>query len=284
MTARLTAVVDALSDLTSRAPAARELPSAACLQAVVEALRTALFADRLGPGGLDADGRRAFVHTTLHDALEALTAQLALEPGLSDDPSQLGLAFAEALPGIRRVLDTDLQAAVDGDPAAHSTTEVLLCYPGFAATLHHRLAHVLHGLGAPIVARAVAELGHAVTGIDIHPGATIGERFFIDHGTGVVIGETAVIGRNVRLYQGVTLGARSFPVDADGQIIRGAPRHPILEDDVHVYAGATILGRVTIGQGSVIGGGVWLTRGVPAHSRVLQAPLRADSFADGAGI
>src|SRR6201999_4428220 len=139
--------------------------------------------------------------------------------------------------------------------------------PGITAIIHHRLAHILHRLNARLMARLMAEIAHARTGIDIHPGASIGSGFFIDHGTGVVIGETAVIGNNVRIYQGVTLGARNFPVDAHGAALKGRARHPIIEDDVVIYAGATILGRVTIGRGSSIGGNVWLTRSVPAESR-----------------
>ena len=180
-------------------------------------------------------------------------------------------AFAEALPDIRRLLDSDVQAACEGDPAARSVDEVLLCYPGILAMIHHRLAHRLYGLGLVLLARIVAELAHAQTGIDIHPGARIGPGFFIDHGTGVVIGETAVIGQRVRLYQAVTLGARSFPADEHGQLRKGLPRHPVVEDDVVIYAGATILGRVTLGRGAVIGGNVWVTRDVPAGAHVTQA-------------
>ncbi|HXX49397.1 MAG TPA: serine acetyltransferase, partial [Myxococcota bacterium] len=161
----------------------------------------------------------------------------------------------------------------------------LFCYPGITAITHHRLAHELYRLGAPLLARIVAEAAHSTTGIDIHPGARIGDSFFIDHGTGVVIGETAILGDYVRLYQGVTLGARDFPLDEKGLPVKRAPRHPILEDRVVVYANATILGRVIVGQGSVIGGNVWLTRSVPALSRITQAKTRRDDlFADGAGI
>ncbi len=148
---------------------------------------------------------------------------------------------------------------------------MLICYPSILAIIHHRLAHELHGLGAPLVARIISEVAHSKTGIDIHPGATIGHHFFIDHGTGVVIGETAIIGNHVRLYQGVTLGARSFAVDEEGVLQKAQPRHPVVEDDVVIYAGATILGRVIIGSGSVIGGNVWLTHSVPAGSNVRQA-------------
>jgi serine O-acetyltransferase len=179
--------------------------------------------------------------------------------------------FASALPAIRRILDTDVLAAWQGDPAARSVDEVLLCYPGVHAMIHHRLAHKLYELGLPLLARIVAEVAHSRTGIDIHPGATIGPGFFIDHGTGVVIGETAIIGERVRLYQNVTLGAKRFAVDADGHLTKGLPRHPILEDDVVIYAGATVLGRVTIGKGAVIGGNVWVTHDVPPGGSVSQA-------------
>jgi serine O-acetyltransferase len=189
-------------------------------------------------------------------------------------------AFGAALPSIRELLDSDVLAAYRGDPAAHSVDEVLLCYPGIHAMIHHRIAHRLHVLGVPLLARVVAELAHGDTGIDIHPGARIGPGFFIDHGTGVVIGETAEIGQDVRLYQAVTLGAKRFATDEDGQLQKGGARHPIVEDDVVIYAGATILGRVTIGRGSQIGGNVWLTRSVPPGSRITQAQSREGTRED----
>lgn len=179
--------------------------------------------------------------------------------------------FAARLPAIRALLDSDVLAAFHGDPAAGSVDEVLLCYPGVLALIHHRLAHELYCLGLPLLARIISELSHAATGIDIHPGARIGGGFFMDHGTGVVIGETAIIGEQVRLYQAVTLGAKRFPRDAAGHLQKGYPRHPIVEDDVVIYAGATILGRVTIGKGAVIGGNVWLTQSVPPGAHVTQA-------------
>ena len=175
---------------------------------------------------------------------------------------------------MRGLLITDLRAAFVGDPAARNFPEILIGYPGMTAIIHHRLAHILHRQNARLVARLMAEIAHARTGIDIHPGATIGSGFFIDHGTGVVIGETAIIGDNVRIYQAVTLGARHFPTDDEGNLIKGDARHPIVEDDVVIYAGATILGRITIGQGSTIGGNVWLTKDVPANSVVTQATAR----------
>ncbi|MCF6391627.1 hypothetical protein L2K20_32255, partial [Mycobacterium sp. MBM] len=177
---------------------------------------------------------------------------------------------------LRSVLDTDVLAAYHGDPAARSVDEVLLCYPGILAVIHHRLAHHLYRAGLPLLARISAEIAHSATGIDIHPGAQIGRSFFIDHGTGVVIGETAIIGERVRIYQAVTLGAKRFPADESGQLQKGHPRHPIVEDDVVIYAGATILGRITIGQGSTIGGNVWLTRSVPAGCNLTQANLQHD--------
>ncbi|MEK6296253.1 MAG: serine O-acetyltransferase EpsC, partial [Paraburkholderia tropica] len=182
--------------------------------------------------------------------------------------------FGHQLPGIRALLVSDIQAAFTGDPAAQHITEILLCYPGVWAMTHHRLAHALHRLGVPLLARFINEIAHSATGIDIHPGAQIGPSFFIDHGTGVVIGETAIIGERVRVYQAVTLGAKSFAADLDGTLVKGNARHPIVEDDVVIYAGATILGRVTIGKGSVIGGNVWLTHSVPPGSSVRQGKIR----------
>ena len=176
--------------------------------------------------------------------------------------------WLERLPEIQRMLTLDARAAYEGDPAATSPEEVVCCYPGFLAIAHHRLAHELYRLGVPLVPRIISERAHSLTGIDIHPGAQIGERFFIDHGTGIVVGETAVLGRGVSLYQGVTLGAKKFELDEHGNPVKGVPRHPILEDGVIVYAGATILGRVTIGRGSVIGGNVWLTESVPPGSKI----------------
>ena len=195
---------------------------------------------------------------------------------------QLTLKLLERLPEIRRVLATDVQAAYDGDPACKSLDEVIFCYPGLDAITVHRIAHELYLLNVPFIPRMMAEWSHKETGIDIHPGATIGESFFIDHGTGVVIGETTVIGKQVKLYQGVTLGALSFPTDSDGNIIRTMKRHPTIDDRGVVYASATILGGETIvGHDSVIGSSVWLTRSVQPHTTVtLEKPklrMRADS-------
>ena len=261
----------------------RELPSRTVLSRVLDGLRAALFPTHYGSADLTDESIDAFVGHTLHVTLELLVEQVrrglffvcdrddAQDADLRQRAIALTRAFAAQLPDIRALLVSDLHAAYEGDPAATSLSEILLAYPGIDAVICHRLAHALYRLGAPLPARLIADIAHARTGIDIHPGASIGAGFFIDHGTGVVIGETAVIGRNVRLYQAVTLGARRFPTDEHGQLVKGAPRHPIVEDDVVIYAGATVLGRITLGRGSTIGGNVWLTQSVPPGSNVTQA-------------
>jgi serine O-acetyltransferase len=271
----------------SREPSGRELPSPQAVDAMTSALRAALFPMRLGPLDLRQESEDYFVGHTLDSALRILLAQVRLElkhsaridgPGAAarDQAEALNVVrqFAAALPQIRTLLDTDVIAAFHGDPAARSVDEVLLCYPGMRALIHHRLAHQLYKLGLPLLARIMAEQAHAETGIDIHPGAQIGPGCFIDHGTGVVIGETTVIGKDVRIYQAVTLGAKRFEQDEHGHLVKGAPRHPIVEDEVVIYAGATILGRVTIGRGAVIGGNVWLTQDVAPGSHISQASLQ----------
>ncbi len=266
--------------------AVREFPSREALQEVAASLCGALFPMRLGPADLHQEGEDHYVGYTLDKALNALFRQVELElgynrrlqceekEGVEAHAAEIVKAFARELPNLRDLLDSDVEAAYNGDPAARSVDEVLLCYPGILAVIHYRLAHTLYVLGVPLIARILSEIAHSTTGIDIHPGAQIGAGFFIDHGTGVVIGETTIIGCNVRLYQAVTLGAKRFTQDESGALEKGAPRHPILEDDVVVYAGATILGRITIGRGSSIGGNVWLTRSVPPGSHVSQASLQ----------
>jgi serine O-acetyltransferase len=182
------------------------------------------------------------------------------------------LGLFERLPALRHMLLLDVQAAYDGDPAAKNSNEIIFSYPGLVAIATSRIAHELETAGVPLLPRIMSEWAHSRTGIDIHPGATLGERFFIDHGTGVVIGETTIIGRNVKLYQGVTLGALSFPKDERGKLIRGLRRHPHICNDVVIYGGATILGDITIGEGAVIGGNVWLTQSVPPYTKVLNSP------------
>lgn len=180
------------------------------------------------------------------------------------------LQFIAYLPELRRVMSTDVIAAYNGDPAAESYEEIIFCYPAIRAICNYRIAHHLLTLGVPLIPRIITELAHSETGIDIHPGASIGEYFTIDHGTGVVIGQTAIIGNNVKLYQGVTLGAKSFPLDEQGNPIKGIMRHPILEDNVVIYSNATILGRITIGEGASIGGNIWVTKDVPKGAKVVQ--------------
>ena len=272
-----------------------KLPSQKALVGILDGLTAALFPNRLGLPELTHEGIDYFVGNTLDVTLRELLEQVRRELQFSagDDAERSAILrtavdvtreFASQLPSVRRLLESDIRAAYQGDPAARSVDEVLVCYPGVTAITHYRLAHLLYGLGAPLLGRMIAEAAHSTTGIDIHPGAQIGGSFFIDHGTGVVIGESAVIGERVRLYQAVTLGAKRFPADESGKLLKGNARHPIVEDDVVIYAGATILGRVVIGKGSVIGGNVWLTRSVPPGSNITQAKNRSEAFDDGSGI
>jgi serine O-acetyltransferase len=272
-----------------------KLPSRKALIGIMEGFSAALFPNRLGRFDLGEDGVDYFVGHTLDVTLRALLPQVGLEfefasgrDAISDQnrarANVVIESVAKQLPRIRELLETDIRAAYVGDPAAKSPDEVLVCYPGVTAVIHHRVAHVLYALGAPLLARMISEIAHSSTGIDIHPGAEIGESFFIDHGTGVVIGETTIIGRRVRLYQAVTLGAKRFAADDQGVLVKNYARHPIVEDDVVIYAGATILGRVTIGRGSSIGGNVWLTHSVPLGTNITQALARNEAFDDGAGI
>jgi len=258
------------------------LPLRKVLTEIADGLGAALFPNRLGSPELTDGGIDHYVRQTLDAALRKLQQQVRRElyytVNLETDSNTtheqataITHAFAKRLPAIRNLLDRDVCAAYEGDPAARSVDEVLVCYPGISAIMYYRLAHELYRLGVPLIARMISEIAHSATGIEIHPGAQIGSCFFIDHGTGVVIGETAIIGKNVRLYQAVTLGAKRFPVDAHGALVKGNARHPIVEDDVVIYAGATILGRITIGRGSTIGGNVWLTHSVPPGSSISQA-------------
>lgn len=214
---------------------------------------------------------------TAEDALGSIRTGLQLFAG--EDAVE---GFVGGIARIRSLIESDVEAVLKNDPAARDTRDVIFCYPSVTALLHYRTAHLLHTMGVGLLPRMITERAHSLTGIDIHPGAVIGGHFAIDHGTGVVIGETCIIGRRVTLYQGVTLGARNFRYDADG-IPMNVPRHPVLEDDVTVYSNASILGRITIGRASVIGGNVWLTHSVPPGSRILQGKVQV-SFSDGAGI
>lgn len=216
------------------------------------------------------------IHAVLADQLSTITT--------ITDPDKMADDFVQALPEIARLLHTDAIAVMHNDPAVKSMQEVILCYPVVKVMVHYRTAHQLHLQGVPIIPRVITEMAHSATGIDIHPAAQIGEHFCIDHGTGVVIGATSVIGNHVMLYQGVTLGAKNFSYDANGVPI-DMPRHPILEDYVTVYSNTSILGRVRIGHHTIVGGNVWLTHDVPPHSRVLQSRAIEEPFyQDGAGI
>lgn len=255
------------------------LPSVKVLEEIIENIKTIIFPDffdRLR-GCRSMSGARLAV--SLDKLMRQLAEQLTLcfnsaEDGSAGKAAEVALAFIGKLPEIKRLLYTDVRAVFDNDPAASNFGEVILSYPVVKAMINYRVAHELVLLGVPVLPRILTELAHSETGIDINPGATIGEYFAIDHGTGVVIGETCVIGKHVTIYQGVTLGAKKFTLDRDGRPVN-EPRHPILEDNVTVYANSTVLGRVTVGHDTVIGGNVWLTESVPPFSKIVQQ--RADA-------
>jgi serine O-acetyltransferase len=273
------------------------MPSVEVLRGIMDSLRSVLFPGFFGMAELSAETMPFYVGSTLDSVYRQLSEQIlrgmwfretvcknASEGYCSDRAHLLTAQFLESLPNVRHLLSTDAQAAFEGDPAVDNPGEVIFCYPSIRALTNYRVAHVLHTLGVPMIPRIITEIAHSETGIDIHPGAQIGEYFFMDHGTGIVIGETSVIGSHVRVYQGVTLGAKSFPLDENGFPIKKIPRHPIVEDDVTIYSGATILGRITIGRGSEIGGNVWVAHSVPPGSRVLQGKPEQTGFVDGEGI
>ena len=255
----------------------RPLPSLQVLDEVIVLFRGILFPGSFGSsfvGGEAMTYRMGYDIGCLYDKLTAqIQAAWCVDGAHEATREQAGTVASqciEQLPMLRRRMATDVVATYDGDPAATSYGEVISCYPAIRAISSYRIAHALHLLGVPLIPRIITEMAHSETGIDIHPAATIGDYFAIDHGTGVVIGATSIIGNHVKLYQGVTLGARSFPLDVQGNPIKGIDRHPILEDDVVVYSNSTILGRVTIGRGAVIGGNVWVTTDVMPGAKVLQ--------------
>jgi serine O-acetyltransferase len=278
-----------------RLACSQPLPSRDVVISLVEALRSVLFPGYFGTSELTEETLRFHLGQTLDGVQRGLREQVrrgicfvCSQENRWEDCEGLARSIVsgllERLPALERRVAGDVQAAFEGDPALTSPDEAIFCYPGVMAITNYRIAHALHTLGVPLLPRMITEHAHSLTGIDINPGAEIGESFFIDHGTGVVIGETCILGSKVRIYQGVTLGAKSFPLDKDGKPIKGIPRHPIIEDEVIIYAGATILGRVTIGKGSVIGGNVWLTRSVPPGSRIAQQQPRQDQYENGGGI
>jgi serine O-acetyltransferase len=260
----------------------RPLPSRREVIHALDALQELLFPGYTGAQGLTGTSLRLRVESRITWLHETLTEQISraanhghlLEgdyPVVEGEAAECAEEYLSRLPRLREILASDVSAAYDGDPAAACLDEIIFSYPGLYAVMVYRLAHELHMLGVPLIPRIMTEHAHHRTGIDIHPGTRIGRRFFIDHGTGVVVGGTAIIGDNVKLYQGVTLGAFSFDKDEEGRLVRHTKRHPTIEDDVVVYAGATILGGETvIGRGSIIGGNVWLTHSVAPGTRVLQ--------------
>ena len=262
------------------------LPSGKSLRRIVELPREILFPGYFGNSTVHRRTINYHIGVNVEELFGLLTEQIqaGLCFGLENTPSDnvikkipdrdtaasIAARFISKLPEIRRILATDVEAAYYGDPAATCFGEIICCYPIIRAITNYRIAHELYMLNVPLIPRIITEMAHSETGIDIHPGAQIGHHFTIDHGTGVVIGATCIIGNNVKLYQGVTLGAKSFPLDENGNPIKGIARHPILEDDVIVYSNATILGRITIGKGATIGGNIWVTDSVPAGSRTVQ--------------
>ena len=265
------------------------------LTKAMELMVKILFPGYFGESGINIENLKNYIGVYIHKLSVILQDQI--ERGLyfgnngrsnlleiKQIAKETNIAFLEKLPEIKRLLNSDITATFNGDPAAKDKGEIIYCYPGIRALTNHRIAHELLLLGVPLIPRVISEMAHSATGIDIHPGARIGESFAIDHGTGVVIGETCRIGKNVKIYQGVTLGALSFPLDENGNPIKGIDRHPIIENNVVIYSGATILGRITVGNGSVIGGNVWLTHDVPPNSKILQRKPKENAFMDGAGI
>lgn len=279
-----------------KCPSGEQMISVIAIQKIMEILKDVIFPGYFGNNPVKLDSIKYFTGVDVNNLYNLLITQLrsgycficehSSESECQEcnkDIDEIALAFITKLPYIREMLMKDVQSIFKYDPASKSIGEIIFSYPAIKALTNYRVAHELNQLNVPIIPRIISEMAHSQTGIDIHPGASIGEYFVIDHGTGVVIGETAVIGNNVRIYQGVTLGAKSFPIDAEGNPLR-IPRHPIVEDDVIIYSGATILGRVTIGKGSVIGGNVWVTHDLPPNSRIVQHRAKENMFSDGGGI
>ena len=268
------------------------LPSVESLRTIVELVKSVVFPGFFDQSSVDGKIRSYYIGVNMEMLYSLIRGQIARglifagnrdEQAAREQADALAIRFIDTLPEIKRLLYTDVKAIFNTDPAVRNYGEVIFCYPVVQAMAHYRVAHALLTMGIPVIPRIITELAHSATGIDIHPGAQIGEYFSIDHGTGVVIGETCVIGNHVMLYQGVTLGAKNFTLDPDGHPIN-LPRHPIIEDNVTIYSNSSVLGRITIGHDSVIGGNVWLTHSVPPHSHILQSKAVSVSFSDGAGI
>ncbi|MGM9842067.1 MAG: serine O-acetyltransferase [Candidatus Limisoma sp.] len=260
------------------------LPSQQAVKSIIDLTRMILFPGFFGSEGVNSYNLEYVIGIRCEELNNILTNQitaaLALQkdcgeaidlPRIEKQAADMSVRLICQLPEMRRVLHTDVSAIYRGDPAAASHEEVIYCYPSIRAITNYRIAHALHVMGVPVLPRMISEMAHSETGIDIHPGATIGEYFAIDHGTGVVIGATAIIGKNVKIYQGVTLGAKSFDCDPEGNPIKGIARHPIIGDDVVIYSNASILGRITIGNGAVIGGNIWVTEDIAPGEKLIQA-------------
>ena len=267
-------------------------PSLDCLREVISLVKSIIFPDFFNRRRNSCVTRAHYIGVGVDKLYTILRREIEnglrfdesiMEGDAEADANRLALEFINTLPDIKRLLLTDVEAMFNNDPAVENFGEIILCYPVVQAMVHYRVAHSLLKLGMPVIPRILTELAHSDTGIDIHPGAKIGEYFSIDHGTGVVIGETCIIGNHVTLYQGVTLGAKNFSLDSNGRPIN-MPRHPIIEDNVTIYSNATVLGRITIGHDSIIGGNIWLTNSVPPHSRILQRKSAMTSYTDGLGI
>lgn len=273
------------------------LPSSAALEEIIGLCRAVLFPGYYGKSTLNAVTVRYHIGMEVERLFSLLTAQIqaGLCFGQQDDScgapcidyhtkaEAIAATLISMLPQVRRTLATDVEAAYLGDPAAQNYGEVISCYPAIRALTCYRIAHELYRLDVPLIPRIITEIAHSETGIDIHPGAQIGDHFCIDHGTGIVIGETCIIGSHVMLYQGVTLGAKSFSRGDDGMLLN-VPRHPIIEDHVTIYSNTSVLGRITIGHDTIVGGNVWLTHSVPPHSLIMQSRATSSTFTDGAGI
>lgn len=289
--------IDSFDILSHSHRPGESMPSTKKLRIIVEKVRQIVFPGYFGEINLKADTLPYYMGVLVDEVDELMADQIFAglcfvcqsEPdrdliGKREKAIKIAYEFVKGLVGLRRLLITDVNAAYLGDPAANSIGEVIFCYPAIRAISSYRIAHSLFALGVPLIPRIITEMAHSETGIDINPEAVIGEYFTIDHGTGVVIGSTSIIGNNVKLYQGVTLGAKSFPLDELGNPVKGVPRHPVVEDNVIIYSNATILGRITIGHDSVIGGNIWVTNDLPPYSRVVQNKTRNAVFFNGGGI
>jgi serine O-acetyltransferase len=295
----VSALVDTKSfDISSHRHRQGELmPSIEKLRVIVEKVRQIVFPGYFGEINLRSSTLHYYMGVLVDEVFELMAEQIfsglcfnCAEETDRDlkskrlEGERIASKFVNGLAELRRVLITDVNAAYLGDPAANSEGEVIFCYPAIRAISSYRIAHSLFSLGVPLIPRIITEMAHSETGIDINPEAIIGEYFTIDHGTGVVIGSTSIIGDNVKIFQGVTLGAKSFPLDDNGNPVKGVARHPIVEDNVIIYSNATILGRITIGHDSVIGGNIWVTNDLPPYSRVVQNKTRNADFFNGGGI